>query len=49
MDKEPETAGQLWPVAFYLAALVPPMDYTQILKMVEDPRKVVLNHLGLVL
>jgi hypothetical protein len=41
MDKEAEMAGQLWPVAFYLAALVPLMDYTQIPKMVEVQRKVV--------
>ena len=41
MDKEAEMAGQQWLVAFYLAALVPLMDYTQIRTMVEERRRVV--------
>jgi hypothetical protein len=44
MDKEAETAGQRWPVAFYLADLVQPTDYTQIPRMVEDRKKVVHSH-----
>ena len=44
MDKEAETAGQRWLVAFYLADLVQPTDYTQIPKMAEDRKRVAHSH-----
>jgi hypothetical protein len=37
-------AGQQWLVAYYLAVPDLLTDYTQIHKMVEDPKRVVLNH-----
>jgi hypothetical protein len=44
MDKEAEMVGQRWPVAFYLADLVQPTDYTQIPKMAEDRKRVAHSH-----
>jgi hypothetical protein len=41
MHQEAEMVGQQWLVAFYLAVLVPLMDYTQIRTMVEERRRVV--------